>query len=205
MIRTLLLLALSALSATPALAGEAETICATNPAYSQSIMLSIVQAQLQRDHDPALDTDTPEHLATRAVAQGIAECAADLRANPSLPPAFAGLDKQDQSVAWDAYNTACADHKASRGACITAEIGAAKALKRLMSAGAPPVARTLVQACELVLQPDPAMAEWRQCVDLSLALHPTPERAAQCKLAANWHAAKTGADAASTLAACLKH
>ena len=189
--------------ATPAFAGGAETICATNPAYSQPIMLSIVQSQLQRDHDPALDTDTPEHLATRAVAQGIAECAADLRADPSIAPAFAGLDTPDRTVAWDAYNTACADHKASRGACITAEVGAAKALKRLMAGGSPAVAKTLVQACALVLQADPAMAEWRQCVDVSLAVHPTPERAAQCKLSANWHVARTGAEAGGALASCL--
>ena len=201
MIRAALALALLA---TPALAGEAETICASNPAYSQPIMLSIVQAQLKRDHDPALDTDTPEHLATRAVAQGIAECAAELRADPSLPPAFAGLGQHDLSVAWDAYNTACADHKASRGACVTAEVGAAKAIKRLMAAGSSPVARTLVQACELVLRPDPAMADWRQCVDVSLASHPTPERAAQCKLSANWHAANTGAEAGASLASCLR-
>ncbi len=187
----------------PALAGEAETICASNPAYSQAIMLTIVQTQLQRDHDAALDTDTPEHLATRAVAQGIAECAAELRADRTIAPAFTGLDRHDLSVAWDAYNTACADHKASRGACITAEIGAAKAIKHLMSTGSSPVARTLVQACELVLQPDPAMADWRQCVDVSLALHPTADRAAQCKLSANWHAAKTGAEAGASLAACL--
>ncbi len=193
-----------ALLATPVLAGQAETICASNPAYSQTIMLTVVQSQLQRDHDPALDTDTPENLATRAVAQGIAECAADLRADPSLTPAFAGLDKHDLSVAWDAYNTACADHKASRGACVTAEVGASKALKHLMSAGSPAGAKTLVQACALVLQPDPAMADWRQCVDLSLALHPTPERAAQCKLAANWHSAKTGAEAGASLAPCLR-
>ncbi len=192
-----------ALLATPALASEAETVCATNPVYSRSIMLSVVQSQLQRDHDAALDTDTPDHLATRAMAQGIAECAAGLRADPSIASAFAGLDKHDLSVAWDAYNTACADRKASRGACVTAEVGAAKAIKRLMSAGSPLVARTLVQACELVLQPDPAMADWRQCVDVSLAAHPTPERAAQCKLSANWHVAKTGADAGASLVACL--
>ena len=200
MIRTAFLLTLLA---APALAGEAETICATNPAYSHAIMLTIVQTQLQRDHDPALDTDTPAHLATRAVAQGIAECATELRTDPSIAAAFAGLDKHDLSVAWDAYNTACADHKFSRGACIAAEIGAAKAIKRLMSSGSPPAAKTLVQACELVLQPDPAMADWRQCVDISLASHPTPERAAQCKLSANWHAARTGAEAGASLASCL--
>ena len=192
-----------AVLATPALAGQAETISATNPAYSQSIMLGIVQTQLQRDHDPALDTDTPEHLATRAVAQGIAECAAELRADPSIAAAFAGLDRRDTTVAWDAYNTACADHKTSRGACISAEVGAARAIKHLMSAGSAPVARTLVQACELVLVADPAMADWRQCVDLSLASHPSAERAAQCKLSANWHAARTGAEAGALLGACL--
>ena len=108
------LILLASCLATPAFAGDAETLCATNPAYTRQVMLEIVQAQIQRDHDPALDADTPEHLADQAVAQGIAECAADLRADPATAAALGNLDKEDRSVAWDAYNTTCTDHKASR-------------------------------------------------------------------------------------------
>ena len=199
------LILLASCLATPAFAGDAETLCATNPAYTRQVMLEIVQAQIQRDHDPALDADTPEHLADQAVAQGIAECAADLRADPATAAAIGNLGKEDRPVAWDAYNTTCTDHKASRAACVTAETGAATALKHLMtSGGAPTAARTVVQACQLILQPDPPMSDWRECVDMALALHPTVDRAQQCKLAANWHVAKTGADAGAALAGCLR-
>ncbi len=190
--------------AAPALAGEAETLCARNPAYTPAIMLAIVREQLSRDHDPALDADTPEHLAEQATAQGIAECAAEVRADPSIAAALSGLAEADQSVGWDAYNTACADHRASRGQCITAEVGAARALKRMMAANTPPGARTLVQACALVLQTDPAMAEWRSCVDQTLAVHASEDAAKRCKLSASWHVAKTGADAGRVIAECLR-
>ena len=192
------------LCAAPAMAGEAETLCARNPAYTNAIMLAIVREQLGRDHDPALDADTPEKLAQQATAQGIAECAAEVRADPSVAAALSGLTDADQSVAWDAYNTACADHRASRGQCITAEVGAARALKHLMAANTPPGARTLVQACALVMQTDPAMAEWRICVDQSLAAHPSEDAAKRCKLSASWHVAKTGEEAGRVIATCLR-
>ena len=191
--------------AAPAAAGEAETLCARNPAYTNAIMLAIVREQLSRDHDPALDADTPEKLAQQATAQGISECAAEVRADPSIAIALSGLAEADQSVAWDAYNTACADHRASRGECITAEVGAARALKRMMAANSPPGARTLVQACALVMQTDPAMAEWRSCVDRTLAVHASEDAAKRCKLSASWHVAKTGSEAGRVIAQCLQH
>ena len=191
------------LYATHATAGEVETLCAKNPAYAPRIMLAIVREQLARDHDPALDADTPEVLADKASAQGIAECAAEMRADPSIVPALSGLSEADQSVGWDAYNTACSDHHASKGQCITAEVGADQALKRMMKTNSPPGAKALVQACALVMQTDPAMAEWRQCVDQGLAVHASEDAARRCKLSANWHVAKTGSEAGRVLAACL--
>ena len=190
--------------AAPAAAGEAETLCARNPAFTTAIMLAIVREQLSRDHDAALDADTPEKLAEQATAQGIAECAAQLRADPSITAALSGLAEADQSVAWDAYNTACADHRASRGQCITAEVGAARALKHMMASNTPPGARTLVQACALVMQTDPAMAEWRSCVDQTLAVHASEDTVKRCKLSASWHVARTGGDAGRVIAACLR-
>ena len=198
------LILLGLLGASPALAGEAETLCARNPAFSNAIMLAIVREQLARDHDPALDTDTPEKLAQQATAQGIAECAAEVRADPSIAVALTGLADGDQSVAWDAYNTACADHHASRGQCITAEVGAARALKHMMATNTPPGVKTLVQACALVMQTDPAMAEWRSCVDQSLAVHASEDAAKRCKLSASWHTARTGEEAGRVIAACLR-
>ncbi len=199
-----LIVLLGMLFAVPALAGPAETLCAGNPAFSYKVMLAVVQSQLEHDHDPALDADTPEKLADQAVAQGIAECAADIRADPSIAAAFSGLGTTDREVAWDAYNTACADHKASRGACITAEVGASRALKHMMAANTPPGAKSLVQTCELVMQSDPSMAEWRQCVDMALSVHANEETAKRCKVSANWHTAKTGAQAGQSIAACLR-
>ncbi len=129
-----------------ALADPAESLCAQNPAFSLSIMLKIVQAELEVDHDPALDADTPENIARQAQTQGIAECAAEVRGDPSITAAFGGLSAADQPVAWDAYNTTCADHKASRGACITAEVQSDKALKRMVATDKPEGAKALVQA-----------------------------------------------------------
>ncbi len=197
------LVLLATVWAIPALAGEAETLCAGNPAYSSRVMLAVVQSQLRQDHDAALDAEPPETLANKAVAQGIAECAADMRADPTLSQAFAGLGRGDREVAWDAYNTACADHKGSRGACIAAEVGSARALKLMMKTNAPPGAASLVQTCELVMQTDPAMAEWRQCVDRALAVHASEAMAKRCKLSANWHVAKTGSEAGEVVAHCL--
>ena len=194
---------LACLLATPAFAGNLETLCAANPAFSPKIMLAIVQSQLQHDHDPALDADTPDNMAQKASAQGISECAADMRADPSIAPSLSGLAGADVQVGWDAYNTACSDRRTGRGACITAEIGAARALKRMMATNSPPGAKALVQTCELVMQGDPAMAEWRQCVDQALAVHPTEAAARQCKVSASWHVAKTGAEAARVVTQCL--
>ncbi len=194
---------LGLLFAGPAFAGAAEDLCARNPAFSASVMLAIVRAQLQRDHDPALDADTPEKLADQAVVQGITECAAEVRADPSIAAALSGLGAADTSVGWDAYNTACSDRKVNKGACITAEVGSAQALKRMMATDSPAGAKTLVQTCALVMASDPAMAEWRQCVDLALAAHASADRAKQCKISVSWHVAKTGAEAGRILAGCL--
>jgi len=187
-----------------ALADPAESLCAQNPAFSPSIMLKIVQAQLEADHDPSLEADTPENIAKQAAAQGIAECAADVRRDPSIMAALGSLGGADLQVGWDAYNTACADHRASRGACITAEVQSDKALKRLISTDSPAGAKTLVQTCELVMQTDPPLAEWRECVDQGLAVHASAAAAKRCKLSATWHVAKSGAEAGGLVAACLK-
>jgi len=188
----------------PAWADEAVNLCATNPAYSPKVMLSIVRAQLARDHDPALDADSPEVLADKAVAQGINECAADMRADPGSAAAIAGLSLADRSVAWDAYNVGCADHKASRGACIQAEVGAAAALKRMVARNSPAGARALALTCELVMTEDPQMVEWRSCVDAGLAVHAAPEVVEHCKVRVNYHVAKTGAEAGRIVSDCLK-
>jgi hypothetical protein len=185
-------------------ADQADALCAQNPAYSVRVMRAVVQAQLLQDHDPALDKAPPEQVAEQASAQGIAECAAEMRADPSIVAALAGLKGADQQAGWDAYNTACLDHKASRGACITAEVGSAKMLRRMAATDQPPGAKTLLQACELIMQTDPAMAEWRSCVDQALAVHATEAVAKQCKLSATWHVAKTGAEAGQMLTACLR-
>jgi hypothetical protein len=198
------LILLACLSATRALGSEAETLCASNPAFSSTVMLSVVQSQLAHDHDAALDADTPENLARQAAAQGIAECAADIRADPSIATAFAGVDGRDRETGWDAYNTACADRKTARGACITAEIGAYRALRHMMTTDTPPGAKALVQTCELVMQSDPAMAEWRACVDHALAVHASADAARRCKVSASWHVARTGAEAGQVVAECLR-
>jgi hypothetical protein len=194
----------SVLASSGALADPAESLCAQNPAYSLSIMLKIVQAQLEGDHDPALDADTPENIARQAQTQGISECAVVVRGDPSITVAFASLSGADEPVAWDAYNTTCADHKMSRGACIAAEVQSDKALKRMIATDKPEGAKVLVQTCELVMQTDPALAEWRACVDEGLALHPSESAAKRCKLSATWHVAKTGVEAGAIISACLK-
>jgi hypothetical protein len=198
------LILLGMLMSTAAMADPAEVLCARDPAFSQAVMLKIVQAELEVEHDPALDADTPENIAKQAQAQGISECAAEVRRDPSIAAAFAGLNPADEQVAWDAYNTACANRKAGRGACISAEVQSGSALKRMITTDRPEGAKTLVQTCELVMQTDPAMAEWRECVDAGLALHPSEAAAKRCKLSATWHVAKTGAEAGAIVAACLK-
>ena len=178
--------------------------CATNPAYAPDIMRTVLNAQLQKDHDEALDAEPPAQMANEAAALGIKECAADLAAHPAIGQVLAGLALGDQQVAWDAYNTTCSDHGATKAACMKAEVGSAQALRRMSRTNDPVGSRALVAACQLVLKSDFAMVEWRLCVDTGLAVHATPARDAACKISVNWHAAKTGAQAGAIVAACLK-
>ncbi len=179
-------------------------LCRSNPAFSVTVMRSVLDAQLSKDHDPALDADPPDQMAAEAVEQGVADCAKELKRDPSIYQAMAGLGGSELSIAWDAYNTACDTHAASKAACIKAEVGSVRALKRMAATDRPAGAKALVQTCELVLQTDPAMAEWRVCVDEALAAHATPEAAARCKTSVTWHVAKTGAEAAQTIRQCLR-
>jgi hypothetical protein len=179
-------------------------LCATNPAYSITVMRSVLDAQLQRDHDPSLDSASPDELAQQAVAQGITECSDAMHKDPSIYGALASLPVLERQIGWDAYNTACSDRTASKGACITAEVGSVQALKHLAAANTPPGARALVQACELILKTDPAMADWRECVDEGLRVHASADKAAACKLSVNWHVAKTGVEAGKVITQCLR-
>ena len=185
-------------------AQDAVTLCSTNPAYSIDVMRNVLAAQLQRDHDPALDAEPPDQMAAEAAQQGIKDCAADLQHNPAIFQALSGLSGSELPVGWDAYNTACADHGGSKGECIKAEIGSVRALKHMVATDQPPGAKSLVEACELVLQTDPPMAEWRSCVDTALAAHADPARDLQCKTTVAWHVAKTGAEAGQLLRSCLQ-
>jgi hypothetical protein len=198
------LVLLAVLVAGPAWADEAETLCASTPAFAPDVMLRVVEVELQGNHDPSLDADTPEHIASQARMQGVAECAGEVRSDPSIAPALAGMTGADLQAGWDAYNTACADRKVSRGACITAEVGADKALKHMVKTNEPPGAKTLVQACQLVMKGPPGLSDWRLCVDTALAVHASEGTAKTCKLAATWHVAASGAEAGGILAACLK-
>jgi hypothetical protein len=200
--RILVLLVL--LAAGPAWADSAETLCARDPAFSPDVMLRVVQVELQGDHDPSLDNDTPEHIASQASAQGIAECAAEVRNDPSIATALGSMQGADLQAGWDAYNTACADRKVSRGSCISAEVDAGKALARMVKEDEPAGAKTLVQTCELVMKADRGNSEWRQCVDLGLAVHASESAAKRCKLSATWHVAGSGAEAGGIIASCLK-
>ncbi len=179
-------------------------LCATNPAYAPGVMSAVLEAQLAKDHDEALDAEPPAQMAAEASALGIKDCAADLNVHPAIVKALAGVTALDQQVAWDAYNTTCNDRANSKAECITAEVGSAKALRRLAQTNVPPGAAYLVQACQLVLTSDFAMAEWRLCVDQGLAVHAAPEKAKQCKTSVNWHVAKTGSQAGAVLTACLR-
>jgi hypothetical protein len=200
--------ALLTLLATPAFAqarlDPVTQLCATNPAYAPDVMRSVLDAQLAKDHDEALDAEPPAQMASEAAALGIKQCAADLNGHPAIAQALAGLAPVDEQVAWDAYNTTCSDRAASKSECMKAEVGAAQALRRMSRTNSPAGATALVQACQLILTNDFAMVEWRLCVDQGLAVHATPEKAKQCKTSVNWHVAKTGAQAGGILAACLK-
>jgi hypothetical protein len=197
-------LVLAAYSA-PAVADDAlAALCRTNPAYSLSVMQSVLESQLSKDHDPALDAEPPDQMAAEAVEQGVADCATDLRKNPAIYQVMSGLTGSELSIGWDAYNTACDAHAASKADCIKAEVGSVRALKRMVATDQPAGAKALVETCELVLQSDPAMAEWRACVDQTLAVHATPGVAARCKTSVTWHVAKTGAEAAQPIVQCLR-
>jgi hypothetical protein len=113
---------------------------------------------------------------------------------------FSGADRE---MAWDAFNTSCADHAASRADCIRAEVGSVRALKHMVAKDDPPGAKALVETCQLVLKPDPPMADWRECVDLALATHAGRGTAERCKTSVAWHTTTSGADAGHLLAACL--
>ncbi len=197
------LLALTA--TTPAHADPAAiALCGQNPAFSVSIMRTVIAEQLNTTHDPSLDTESPDQLATDAANRGIADCTADIARNPDIFQALSGLSPADATIGWDAYNVACADHIASKAACIRAEIASQKALRRMSATNTPPGARALVETCALVLPQTPAMAEWRACVDVALAVHAPEDVADACKTTVAWHSAKTGALGGEIVAACLK-
>jgi hypothetical protein len=190
----------------PAVAADdaAATVCRGNPAYSLPVMQSVLDSQLSKDHDPALDAEPPDQMAAEAVEQGVQECATELRRTPAIFQVMSGLGGNDLSVGWDAYNTACDSHGVSKADCIKAEVGSVRALKRMVVTDQPKGAKALVETCELVLQTDPPMAEWRTCVDQALAVHASPDAAARCKTAVTWHVAKTGAEAAQPIVQCLR-
>jgi hypothetical protein len=181
----------------------AVTLCRSNPAYALNVIQQIVAAQLERDHDPALDTEPPDQMAAGAVELGVKECADVLHRDPATLQVLASVSGSDQQVAWDAFNTSCSDHVASRAACIRAEVGSVHALKLMTARDDPPGSKALVEACELVLKPDPAMADWRECVDDALAVHADRAAANRCKTSVPWHVTTSGADAGHTLARCL--
>ncbi len=166
-------------------------------------MRGVLETQLQHDHDPSLDAAPPEQLADQAAAQGVTDCAADLRKDPASYQALLSLPADERDIGWDAYNSTCASHIASRGDCVMAEIGAQRALLRMVATNQPDGAKLLVQTCALVLQPDPAMVEWRGCVDAGLALHAGGGAVAACKLSVPWHVAATGAAAGQIVTKCL--
>ena len=199
---------LLAIAAPPAACAAApltpETVCASNPAYSASVMLGIVQEELTKDHDASLDQEAPDKLAAEAATQGISDCAMEMRSDQATYQSIAGLTGPDLFVGWDAYNTSCADRKGTKGACIHAEVAAARALKHMATTNQPPGSKALVQTCELVMKTNPAMSEWRECVDHALAVHAPEPVAVKCKMSVSWHTAKTGMEAGRAVADCLK-
>src|ERR1700760_2460144 len=118
------------------------TLCRGNPALSPSIMKSVVAQQMQRDHDPSLDDESPDKLADEAVEQGVEDCAKDLSADPILYGELLGLPAGDRPIAWDAYNSACANSPAgSKGNCVKAEVDSQQALRLMVALNRPPGAR----------------------------------------------------------------
>jgi hypothetical protein len=202
---TAMLTALLPLLAAQAARAEdaAAALCRGNPAFAMSVIQGVLAAQLERDHDPALDAEPPSQMAAEAVEQGVKDCAETLHHDPATGQVLQSFTGADREIAWDAYNTSCADHVASRADCIRAEVGAVRALKHMVAKDDPPGAKTLVETCQLVLKPDPPMADWRECVDLALATHPDRSAADRCKTSVAWHTTTSGADAGRMLAACL--
>ncbi len=180
-------------------------LCRGNAAYSADVMRNVLTAQLEKDHDPALDAEPPEQMAAEASAQGIKDCAIELQRDQQLYGVLAALSGADVQVGWDAYNTACSDRTSTKAACVKAEVGAVRALKRMVATNQPAGAKTLVETCELVLKSEPAMADWRECVDTALALHAPSSEAARCKTAVPWHTSKSGAEAGRVVSDCLSH
>jgi hypothetical protein len=179
------------------------TLCRSNPAYALNVISSIIAAQMQRDHDPALDAEPPDQIAAGAVEQGVKDCADVLHKDQATMQVIAAYAPADQQIAWDAFNTSCSDHVASRAQCIRAEVDSVHALKRMTATDQPPGARTLVETCSLVLKPDPAIAEWRACVDVALSAHADRAAANRCKTSVDWHVTTSGSDAGHAVAACL--
>jgi hypothetical protein len=182
---------------------SATQLCQQNPAFSVGMMRAVIISELKAGQD--LGTENPETLAQESAAKGVSDCAADMRADPGLAAVLAALPPADAKTGWDAYNVACADHSGSKGACITAEVDSAKAIKRMIALDRPAGLRTLVETCALVLPQTPAMAEWRACVDIAMATHPSDDDLQACKTSVPWHAAKTGAEAGRIVSACLGH
>ena len=205
------LLPAAALAAPPAApparpaADPQSLICATNPAYSLTIMRTVIDEELAKEnHDPSLDNEPPDRIAVESMDQGIGECATALRQDPDLMAELSSLKGADVDYGWDAFNTACDGHAQTKGNCIRAEVGAARALKHMSSTNLPPGARTIVESCQLILKSEPTMANWRECVDLGLAAQAPPAAAKRCKLSVNWHMSSNGKEAGDELAACLK-
>ena len=197
-------LAALTLATTARAEGPEATLCRDNPAYSLTVMREVITEQLSRDHDPSLDNTPPDKLAAAAVEQGVADCVADMRRDVTLYNSIAGLSEQDRAPGWDAYNTACGDRHVSKGDCVRAEVASVQAIRRMVAHDTPKGARAIAETCDLVLQSNPPMADWRECVDLGLAAHASPEAAARCKLGVSWHTAKTGAEAGRIVGACLR-
>jgi hypothetical protein len=182
----------------------AAAFCRTNPAFSFQVIREVLDAQLAKDHDPALDELPPDQMALRTVEQGVSDCAAALRQDPGALQTMTSLQGSDLAAAWDAWNTTCDDRPHSKADCVKAEMGAMWALKRMSRTNQPPGAHALVEACQLVMANNPAMTEWRECVDAGLAVHASDDAAKRCKTSVNWHVAKTGAEAGKMISECLR-
>ena len=207
-VAVLLVLAVGVAVCAPGARARAEdsvtVLCRSNPAYSADVMKNVLQAQLEKDHDAALDAEPPDQMAAEAAEQGVKDCATELQANQPLYQTLSVLSGADLQVGWDAFNTACADHSASKAACVKAEVGSVRALKRMVATNQPPGAKNLVETCELVLKTDPPMSDWRECVDTALSVHASAESAARCKISVPWHNARTGVEAGVVMRDCLK-